>query len=176
MGTWASLWKWWTWLRQDWDGEESKVLQRRAETRRRKRHRWPAVLETCSTHLERRPRNVLGQCCPGAAHQPAHSLHEGGTCWHDATQNARQAKIGCPCKTTDILGETGCECGIPSGTSSLPGNAERQGKCRCGFTCVPLCRHVPVREGTLGKQGWWPCYMSQGTSGEWETGKTLGES
>ena len=30
--TWAGLWKWWMWLWQDWDGEEAKVLQKRAET------------------------------------------------------------------------------------------------------------------------------------------------
>ena len=42
-------------------------------------HRLPAALETCSTHVRRKTGKVLGQCCPGAAHQPAHSLPESGT-------------------------------------------------------------------------------------------------
>ena len=39
---------------------------------------------------------------------------------HTATQNTRHAKVSCTCKTTGILGETGCGCGMPTGTSSLP--------------------------------------------------------
>ena len=77
-----------TWLWQDWDGEEAKVLQRRAETQRRKRHRLSAALESCSTHM-RRTRKVLDLCCPGSAHQPAQSFHEGDTHSHDVTQNTR---------------------------------------------------------------------------------------
>ena len=79
-------------------GEEAKVLLRRTETRRRKRHRLTCVLETCSTHVRRRPGKVLGQCFPGSAHQPAPSLHEGFTHWNDVTQNARHAKVGCRAK------------------------------------------------------------------------------
>ena len=139
-----------------------------------KRHRLPAALETCSTHIKRTPGKVLDQCCPGSAHQPARSPHEGGTHWHDATGNARHAKVGCPFKTTGILRETRCERGMAPGTSSLPGSAERRRKCRCWCTCVLLCRGVPMKEGTGRKQGWWAHCMSQGTSGEWETGKPLG--
>ena len=79
-------------------GEEAKVLLRRTETRKRKRHRLTGVLETCSTHVRRRPGKVLGQCFPGSAHQPAPSLHEGFTHWNDVTQNARHAKVGCRAK------------------------------------------------------------------------------
>ena len=104
--------------------EEATALLRRTETRRRKRHRLTAVLETCPTHVKRRPRKVLVQCLPGSAHQQAPSLHEGGTHWHDVTQNERHAKVGCPCKTTGILAETRCERGMPPGTSSLPGSAK----------------------------------------------------
>ena len=113
------------------DGEEAKVLQRWAAIQRRKRHRLPAALETCSTNVRRRHEkntNVFkekGRSLNSAAHQPASSLPEGGTHWHVATQNARCAKVSCMCKTTGILGETGYERGIPPGTSSLPGNAER---------------------------------------------------
>ena len=113
------------------DGEEAKVLQRWAETHRRKRHRLPAVLETCSTNVRRRREkntNVFkekGKSLNSAAHQPAGSLPEGGTCWHVATQNTRCAEVSCTCKTTGILGETGYERGIPPGTSSLPDSAER---------------------------------------------------
>ena len=94
-------------------------------------HRLPAALETCSTNVRRRHEkntNVFkekGRSLNSAAHQPASSLPEGGTHWHVATQNARCAKVSCMCKTTGILGETGYERGIPPGTSSLPGNAER---------------------------------------------------
>ena len=69
----------------------------------------PAALEIFSTHMRRTHRKVLGQRCPGSAHQPAHSVHEGGTHWHNATQNTRHAKVSCPCKTTGILGDTRCE-------------------------------------------------------------------
>ena len=50
------------------DGEEAKVLPSWTETQRRKRHRLPAALETCYTHVRRRHGKVLGPCCPGAAH------------------------------------------------------------------------------------------------------------
>ena len=43
-----------------------------------------------------------------------------------------------------------------------------------GCTYVALCRGVTVWEGTGRKQGWWVYCMSQGTTGEWETGKPLG--
>ena len=55
--------------------EEATALLRRTETRRIKRHRLTAVLETCPTHMKRRPRKVLVQCLPGSAHQQAPSLH-----------------------------------------------------------------------------------------------------
>ena len=45
---------------------------------------------------------------------------------HSATQNVRHAKVSCICKTTGILGATGCEHGMPPGTSSvLSGSAEK---------------------------------------------------
>ena len=72
------------------------------------------------THVKRRTGKVLGQCCPRSAQQPAHALPEGGTHWHDMTQNMRRAKVCCICKTTGILGETCLKCGMPPGTSSLP--------------------------------------------------------
>ena len=106
----------------------------------------------------RRPRKFLGLCYSGSAHQPAHCLG-GGPHWHNVTQNARRAKVGCACKTTGMLGEIECEFGMSPGTSSFPGSAERQGKHRC----LP---GVPVREGTGKKQGWWCNFMSQETLGE----------
>ena len=66
---------------------------------------------------------------------------------HTATQNVRHAKVSCICKTTGILGATGCEHGMPPGTSSvLCGSAEKWGKHRWVYVCDPLPRE-PVREG-----------------------------
>ena len=88
-----------------------------ARPRMVRRLRLPAALETCSTHVRGRTGKVLGQCCPEqpiSQHIPSLSVA------HTVTQNVRHAKVSCTCKPTGILGETGCERGMPPGTSSLP--------------------------------------------------------
>ena len=121
------------------------------------------------THVKRRTGKVLGQCCPRSAQQPAHALPEGGTHWHDMTQNMRRAKVCCICKTTGILGEA-CSVSL----ACLPDSAQRQGKCKWVYLCDPIWVML-VREGTEKRQGRWVNCMSQGTSGEWETDKPLGQ-
>ena len=63
------------------DREEAKVLCRRAETRKRRRHRQPAALETCSTHVRmihgKSPRPGLPRICPSGSTLPPEGAHTG---------------------------------------------------------------------------------------------------
>ena len=128
------------------------------------------------THVKRRTGTVLGQCCPRSPQQPAHALPEGGTHRQDMTQNMRCAEVCCICKTTGILGEAcsvslACLQALPA---CLPGSAQRRGKHKWVYLCDPMPGYA-CEEGTDKRQGRWVNCMSQGTSGEWETDKPLGQ-
>ena len=93
---------------------------------------------------------------------------------HTVTQNVRHAKVSCTCKTTGILGETGCERGMPPGTSSLPPWQCRKARKAQVCVCVWSSAQMSLWGRERSEQGKWANCMSQRTSGEWETGKPLG--
>ena len=80
-----------------WDGE-AKVLPRWAESWRRKSHRLPAALEIVPHTCEKENWEGPGPVLPRSAQQPAHALPEGGTHWHNMTQNMRCTKVCCICQ------------------------------------------------------------------------------
>lgn len=94
------------------------------------------------------------------------SVPEGGTHWHDVTQNVRHAKVGCPCKTPGILGQVVSMASL----QALPAylvvqKADESLWVVCMF--LPLFRSVLLRELTERKQecGLFACR----DLGSWET-------
>ena len=126
---------------------------------------WRLVLHTCEKENWESPGPVLPQISPAASTRPP----ESGTHWHDMTQNKRRSKVCCICKTTGILGES-CSVSL----ACLPDSAQRRGKRKWVYLCDPIWVML-VREGTEKRQGRWVNCMSQGTSGERETDKPLGQ-